>query len=824
MSEVIARFNENKILFIKNEIIEEIDMPLPTFTRNSVAYLSDGTQVAANQPRFEPGKFEKAVMVEEGTTNKYSANHSQGLSPLNFNDSVVNVTSGQLDPFGGTNAVRIQASGGTSTLKAVYNAYAPASGVACSGQIWVRNRSITQLIVHSNQGGRQETVLQSDGWKKIIWENIIGDGYGILQHQLRVLSVDDEIDCDVAFLQYEEKPYCTSWQIGGTARAAETLTIPTEGVLNPQEGTVDIYLYVNPAHRDPTLVRQFFSHMPGPGNANRITMQHNNSAVWAFTICDASGNGHTVSISDSEVADGWRLFTMKWSSEEFAVFVDGIKMKSVANPTYLPSSVGDEIIIQGYTNALIDDLRISSRARTDEEILAAYQSGKPLSVDKYTTYKLDFNDKLNPTKDISSFQFSADGDLYLPEIIEELDMTEPTFTRNSVAYLSDGTQVAANVPRFEQGKFGKAVMVEEGTTNKIATEGGAAQDWSKWSHWGSHVYWQSETQYDDPVMGKVFQGTATDKTYMYDYYPYAFTSGVQYTLSVYLKADRAITKNLTFYLVSNVGGQHIIASEAISATITTEWQRFSAALTPNETTAAGEGGLGVDFGSGNEGVVYYAARPQLEQKPYPTSFIDGTREAETLTVSPASKVISDSGPWTIECWAKSNMDSSKWRMVFDAWSVFYIGISPADNTLTLSYRDESQVSVAGGTVQNINDWHYYVLTFDGTTCKVYLDGEKRIDTDVNFTYSLNNFALKIASWHAYPWNGLVDCFRISSRARTDEEILAAYQSNKPLPVDKDTTYKLGFDNSLNPNKNINTIQIDKNRILFIPEFEEGVSF
>src|SRR5690606_16970269 len=41
----------------------------------------------------------------------------------------------------------------------------------------------------------------------------------------------------------------------------------------------------------------------------------------------------------------------------------------------------------------------------------------------------------------------------------------PTFARNSVAYLSDGTQVAAGVPRFEQAVFGQGLRVEEGTAN-----------------------------------------------------------------------------------------------------------------------------------------------------------------------------------------------------------------------------------------------------------------------------------------------------------------------------------------------------------------------
>jgi len=44
-----------------------------------------------------------------------------------------------------------------------------------------------------------------------------------------------------------------------------------------------------------------------------------------------------------------------------------------------------------HCNGLIDDLRISSIARSDEEILANYQSGKPVGFDSYTTYYEPFD-------------------------------------------------------------------------------------------------------------------------------------------------------------------------------------------------------------------------------------------------------------------------------------------------------------------------------------------------------------------------------------------------------------------------------------------------
>jgi hypothetical protein len=68
-----------------SEIIEK-DLNMPdntTFTRNSIAYKQDGSQVSANQPRYEDGMFGKAVMIEEATTNLYVGENA-------FNEHEVN--------------------------------------------------------------------------------------------------------------------------------------------------------------------------------------------------------------------------------------------------------------------------------------------------------------------------------------------------------------------------------------------------------------------------------------------------------------------------------------------------------------------------------------------------------------------------------------------------------------------------------------------------------------------------------------------------------------------------------------------------------------
>ncbi len=205
--------------------------PALAFSRPSPAiHPETGAEVPADTPIFMTfAGDKKGLLMEDGTINKYTAARSRGLNPTITGGSIATVTPGQPDPFGGTNAVRIQASGGTTLYKAFFSpAYAPAEGVSVSGQMWVKNRSDTSLTVHSNLERRKADVLKSQSWIKIVWENIRGDGSTHPQHQLRAPTIDDSIDCDVAFLQYEEKPYCTSWQLGGVERANPTslLTLP----------------------------------------------------------------------------------------------------------------------------------------------------------------------------------------------------------------------------------------------------------------------------------------------------------------------------------------------------------------------------------------------------------------------------------------------------------------------------------------------------------------------------------------------------------------------------------------------------------------------
>jgi hypothetical protein len=204
----------------------------------------------------------------------------------------------------------------------------------------------------------------------------------------------------VDWVQAEAKPYATSF-IDGT-RSPETLTIPTAGVLNPQEGTVECWVYID---------NRFINGMAGkyawiwgtkgiPYYPILNLYRNGPTNTLRFVSRDANNNQSYIEKPLSQISVGWHYIACTWKSSRLAFLLDGQLVGEVVSP-YLPNAVDAQMYI-GHNpsageqcNSLIDDLRISSRARTDEEIAAAYQSGQPLPVDEWTTYKLNFDGNLN---------------------------------------------------------------------------------------------------------------------------------------------------------------------------------------------------------------------------------------------------------------------------------------------------------------------------------------------------------------------------------------------------------------------------------------------
>jgi len=400
----------------------------------------------------------------------------------------------------------------------------------------------------------------------------------------------------------------------------------------------------------------------------------------------------------------------------------------------------------------------------------------------------------------------------LPKPIE---LTPPTFTRNSIAYLPNGTQVAANVPRFEQGKFDKAVLVEEGTTNLIGSIGSFETDSNGdgiADGWNAILYGSIPSLVNDSLFGIKAQRIAntTSDTHFARRITknVSITGGKTYTFSAYAKTDGVTPA----YLRIDTNGNTPVSRQSLKTTATT-WTKLQVTFTAPADATSVYVRCYNDAPIGAVGWVQFDGT-QLEEKPYATSFIDGTRSPETLTIPTAGVLNPQEG--TVEFWVKlSHLNPNDYNAFFTSGDVDAPGPrilimrefegGDVNKIRVFDGDDSTEVILISVTTLQAGIWYYVAFTWSPSGRKLYVNGVLEASNTRSNNLGFATLA-KIGSWMSRGYlNGLIDDLRISNRARTDAEIAAAYNSNTPAVWDEDTTYLLRFDGNLDSAQQTTTL-------------------
>lgn len=401
-----------KSTYSTSKVLPEIKaLPQPTFTRSSEAHLSDGTKVSANVPRFEDGKFGKGVLIEEGTTNLLTINQStveentSGFS--SYRNAVLSKDTSEF--WEGSASLKVVTPGTQSSegvLITIPGSYNP--GDILSASIHIKGSGYIRFYMGDNQIGMSSRSYMTldNTWRTLTVTYALRGTYPIRPFIGILTNITQNAVFYIDGLQVEQKPYPTSFT--DSTRANEVLTVPTEGVLNPQEGTIECWW--TPINQPSNTI---ISQSTSPPILQVGNYYANNSWVlWAwgglkFYARGDNASGWTYSGTIIDNLDWYSLdtpvhFAIKWSNgNTFEIFMNGIKYGTCISSTFFTGIAGNYISLgcknasSGKTNAIYDDIRISSIARTDEEIKAAYESGKPLAWDEDTTYLLRFDGNLN---------------------------------------------------------------------------------------------------------------------------------------------------------------------------------------------------------------------------------------------------------------------------------------------------------------------------------------------------------------------------------------------------------------------------------------------
>ncbi len=347
-----------------------------------------GTVIRIRQAQFEEAGSattwvaggDHAILIERGTTNHLNAGvETFTIASGNwaeYDGSSVTVTSGQADPFGGTNAYRLQSTGGANRLKFLCGIGAGVAGTRYSGSIWIRNLdAANQIQVASNQGPHEPYVQASEGWVLVKMENILADAVGQIHIQLRTNTIGDNLDILAMWPQYETGPTCTSYIAPGTTRAVDNLALGP--VCNPSEGSVIVRAYVagDQALLSPTSTYSLFDAYQA-STTNRILLQRGITGWDVAAYGPTAGallNGVTWS---SALAEGWHTFAVTWKDGVFELWEGGTKRGTSNWNSVMPTSFPSTLVGRSGANSIhhwalpIDTVAIYDRKLTDTDLTA----------------------------------------------------------------------------------------------------------------------------------------------------------------------------------------------------------------------------------------------------------------------------------------------------------------------------------------------------------------------------------------------------------------------------------------------------------------------
>ena len=304
-----------------------------------------------------------------------------------------------------------------------------------------------------------------------------------------------------------------------------------------------------------------------------------------------------------------------------------------------------------------------------------------------------------------------------------------------------------------EGRFGGAVAVEEGTIN-LGTE-------------EDILNWPGITQGEDED-GKYYQYTS-GSVYNRDLFPSInFLPDTQYTLSFIAKRVTGANPRFRIY---HTDGTYI---EAFYNSPDLTYRSITSA--PGKTVDR----ISHVYSSFGSNRLY---KIQIEQKPFATSFVDGTRAAGRLEY-PAEVVPQNEG--TIAGWFKMHpLGFAEYRYFWDSIGYrFAFYIRSSDKSLIARTHNSAERNFGSlGSGFDEAEWHQYALTWTGLGLNAYVDGELVGSYNGTIELPLNSGNVRFGT-HRSGFDersiGLIDELLILPYAASEEHIARLYAQTRPL--------------------------------------------
>ncbi|MBI2631577.1 right-handed parallel beta-helix repeat-containing protein [Candidatus Pacearchaeota archaeon] len=151
--------------------------------------------------------------------------------------------------------------------------------------------------------------------------------------------------------------------------------------------------------------------------------------------------------------------------------------------------------------------------------------------------------------------------------------------------------------------------------------------------------------------------------------------------------------------------------------------------------------------------------------------------------------------FTLSFWFNTDDTISVKRIIEHSWSsngavsgVFTTHLDRGILYTGLTFGDGTQTFLASSQMISVYKWHHYILIYDGSNAKVYLDGELKGTVTINKPIRKVAKNIIIGGAQGITFNGSVDQIMIFSKALNNEEVKSLYinqSSNLLVPSSPD---------------------------------------
>ena len=373
----------------------EVVVDEATFTRASSAYLSDGTPVSNDEPRFESG----GVLLEEGTTNLLSNNEASADTDLTGWAGVFCTLARTTDEaFVGTHSVRC-----TSTVNGEFGVFCPSEIPASEGQVFSAQARIkkgttnasARVRLEFNQAGggilsasdNEYETLVDDEWilSKATATAPANTAYVVITAYTDATGqIGDTFYVDARMV--EQKAYTTSFQLG--TREPELLVSPIN--MWTQQGTIETRITIPDQLRDADLVVGNPGTWQGriwlPFKLAKDTGFNQHQLVYFYTSENYFSAAIPVDKLGVEIA---MAFTWDNVEGKKKIFIDGVLLaEGFMNSTeaFYPDSLN--ITIGKHLNGIVSEFKFCNKAKKASELSVS----SPFKVDKDTIALMHLDD------------------------------------------------------------------------------------------------------------------------------------------------------------------------------------------------------------------------------------------------------------------------------------------------------------------------------------------------------------------------------------------------------------------------------------------------